>query len=67
MARKMYSVQRMSPTGGWSASVDFQHIPIGEARGALRMADALYGGPRWRIWDEIEGKVVDEAGGRPLP
>ncbi len=69
--RKLYSVQRMSPDGEWRTLLDFKWIPRGEAMGALRMADAHYGTPRYRVIEDDPqgggGDVVKEGGGRQGP
>lgn len=75
MSRKsktLYSVQRWSAAlSEWRTLVDFKWIPRGEANGALRMADAHYGGPRYRVVvDDPKtgvGEAVSEGGGRPHP
>lgn len=69
--RTLYSVQRMSPEGEWRTLLDFQWIPQGEATGALRMADAHYGTPQYRVIEDDPrdgtGDVVEEGGRRPSP
>lgn len=71
MKRTLYSVQRMSPRGGWSTLTGFMWIPRGEALGALHMADAHYGTPRYRVVEDGPGggvgDVLEEGGGRPVP
>ncbi len=69
--KKLFSVQRQTPRGVWATLVGFMWIPRGEAEGALGMADAHYGTPRYRIiHDDPQtgpGEVVREGGGRSTP
>jgi len=69
--KKLYSVQRMRHNGEWHTLTSFAKIPRGEAMGALRMADAHYGTPRYRVVEDDPqggvGDVVKEGGGRGFP
>lgn len=64
----LYSVQIMSPSGGWDTLLDFKWVPRGEAMGALRMADRHYPSERYRVVEDDPktgiGKVIREGGGR---
>lgn len=70
MARKTYSIQRLSSTGEWRTLLDFERIPRGEAQGAFRMADSHYGNARYRIVEHGPSgdiRVVKEGAGRAEP
>lgn len=68
--RQLYSIQRQMPRGEWMTLTGFRRTPHGEALGAIRMADAHYGGPLFRMIEDGPdgiGAVIQEGGGRGSP